>query len=455
MILVLGLLIIFLLAVALYIAYFYLTKSNFYAKHDYNARNWIDESQVLRGTIRDRNGNALTYTERDQEGNSYRINNYNYLYSPIIGYSSSEYGKTGIEQSYNSKLLNIPQGSDFVSKLEDIYKKSGKGQDVYLTINSDIQAYMYGLLEGYRGALVVMEPKTGDILSMVSRPTFNVNELKAQWDQLINSQDGVMINRATQGLYAPGSTFKVISAIAMLEKNIDLNYDDKGSTVINGYKINNLYNRENGKISLREALINSSNTYFSDKSTLLENSDFLDVTKAFNLGKNYEFDIARNLAKIPFEKNIDKLEKAVTAFGQGKTLVTPLDMTCVAAAIANDGTMMKPRLVYKTVKDGNEFPISTKELSKAVDKEINDKMIEYLTDTAKGQDLYLSSGVEIAGKSGTAETGTSTNLWYIGFGPSKDARFAVGVILEDTSIENGHIAARIFRDAMEFLINNY
>lgn len=453
MIVVLAILIILLLIVALYLVYFQLFKRNFYANHSYNARNWVDEDKILRGTIRDRNGETLAYTKKDESGKSYRVNTYNYLYSPIIGYASDKYGKSGIEQRFNRELLDIPTGSDFVTRLEDIYKKGDRGKDVFLTIDSEIQAYMYDLLEGYRGAIVVIDPSNGDILAMVSRPTFNINSLDESWNDLVNSDDGVLLNRATQGLYAPGSTFKVISAISLLEKGVDLDYVDKGSTTIDGYKIRNLFGRENGEISLREALIYSSNTYFSDKSILLDNADFLKVTDAFYLGKDYDFDISRSLARIPFKTNLNKLDKAVTSFGQGKTLVTPMDMATVAAAIANDGNLMKPRLVYKTLKDDNPKEIPAEKLNTAVENPINEKMVDYLTATATENGMSLWDGTSIAGKSGTAEVDDTTNLWYIGFGPSDEPRYAMSIILEDTGIENGHPASDLFKQAMQFLIN--
>ncbi|MDO5026608.1 MAG: penicillin-binding transpeptidase domain-containing protein [Tissierellia bacterium] len=453
MIIVLIAMIIMLLIVALYMVYFQLFKRRLYANHVYNARNWVDENKILRGTIRDRDGNILTYTQRDQDGNSYRINNYNYMYSSIIGYNSDQYGKSGIEQRFNRELLDIPIDVDFLTKLEDIYKKNDRGKDVFLTIDTQIQSYMYDLLGGYRGAIVVIDPSNGDILSMVSKPTFNVNSIDDDWNMLINSEDSLLLNRASQGLYTPGSTFKVISAISLLNKGVDLDYVDKGSTSIDGYKISNLFGREFGEISLREALIYSSNTYFSDKSLLLDNADFLRVTDSFYLGKDYDFDLPRSLAKIPFNRNLNSLDKAVTAFGQGKTLVTPMDMASVAAAIANKGELMKPRLVYKTLKDDKAFEIPPIKLSTAVADDINDKMVEYLTDTASQNGMSLWDGTRIAGKSGTAETVNTTNLWYIGFGPSESPRYAMAIILEDTGIEYGHAASELFRQAMQFLIN--
>ncbi len=449
---VLILLLISFLAIVLYMTYFQIFKAEFYANHKFNARNWVDESRVMRGEILDRKGNTLAYSQKEKDKGIKRYYTYDYLYSPIIGYSSKELGNTGIEQSFNRELLNITTNSDFITRLEGIYKQSDKGKDVYLTIDSDIQSYMYNLLNGYRGAIIVSDPETGDIIAMVSRPTYNVNNLKKDWDKLISSNNGVMINRASQGLYTPGSIFKLVSSIVFLENDIDLDYNDEGSTVINGYKISNYKNRAYGDISLREALMHSSNAYFADKSKLVTNSDFQKVIDNLMIGGKYPFDLAKSDSRTYFSKNIDELEKAVTAFGQGKTMVTPLDMSNLISAVANDGVMMQPRIVNKTSLDGSESIISEKTLSKAIDRSINDKLKDYLESTAKSNKVVLRNGKALAGKTGTAEVEDTSNLWYIGYGPADRPKYAVTVVLEDTGLENGHKAKELFIRAMNYLL---
>lgn len=453
MIIVLALFIILLLLIAIYMGYFQMFKSEFYSTHSFNTRNSVDESMILRGTIRDKDGNALAYSKKDEKGNSYRINNYNYMYSPIIGYSSPNLGKTGIEAKYNNKLLNIPDNYDIISQIEDMYKKSDKGQDIFLTVDSDTQAFMYGLLKGYKGAITVVDPKTGNIIAMASRPTFNLNTFEDDWDSLINSEDGVLTNRATQGMYAPGSVFKVVSAITMLENDVEQSYVDSGKTTIDGYTISNYKNRDYGEITLREALMFSSNVYFADKSKELENQDFAKVLADFKIGQQYKFDLPRSIARIPFNNNIDELEKAVSAFGQGETLVTPLDMVNVVSAIANDGVLMKPRIVSKSLRNDKEVEYDLEELGRAVDPAINKQIISYLESTAKRNKLTLSNGQTLAGKTGTAEVADTTNLWYIGFGPTEEPKYAISIVLEDTGLENGHIAMKMFEEAMNYLIS--
>lgn len=453
MIIVLGIFIILLLLIAIYLAYFQIFKSDFYASHDFNTRNNVDESQVLRGTIRDRDGNALTYTERDEAGNNVRINKYSYMYSPIIGYTSPNLGKTGLEAKYNRKLLNIPENYDVISQLEDMYSKSEKGQDIYLTIDNEIQEYLFDLMEGYTGAAVVINPKNGDVLAMVSRPTFNLNKYEEYWDSYINSQEAVLLNRATQGIYTPGSVFKIISSVALLENNVDLEYDDKGSTTIDGYTINNYLHQAHGPIGLREALMTSSNSYFSDKSKELNNEQYKKVLRDFMIGEDYSFDLPRSMARIPFNKKLTTLEKAVSAFGQGETLVTPLDMANVVSALANDGVLMKPRLVYKTSREGKETLLEEEKLSTALEPGINAKMVDYLISTAKDNNATLNNGVVLAGKSGTAEVGDTTNLWYTGFTHDEDKKYAIAVVVENTNSDNGHVAKQIFVKTMNYLYN--
>ena len=451
MIIILTLFVALLLSTAIYMVYFQLMESSFYSNHVNNARNRINENEILRGTIYDRDGNALAYSTKDNEGQYIRINNYNYIYSSIIGYHSNRLGSTGIEGKFNNELLNRSSDKDIISKLEDIYDNNQTGNDIYLTIDSNIQSKMYELLEDNTGAIVVLDVETGKILSMVSKPTFNVNEVEINWDRYNSSENGVLTNRATQGLYTPGSTFKVITSVAMLENNINTSYDDVGETIIDGYPIQNYRNRSYGQVDLREALVHSINTYFSDKSKELTNLQFLNVTKRFMLGQEYDTDYARSLSRVPFDKNIDELEKAVTAFGQGNTLVTPLDMATVAQAIANEGVMMKPQLVDKVGKNDNLIERKIGVLSQGTSSDIANTIAEYMKDTALNAGYQLDDGGHLAGKSGTAETNDLEHSWYIGFGPYENPKYAVAVVLEHFGIQSDQSAGKIFNRAMNYL----
>ena len=451
---VLVLIIIMFLSIALYITYFQVAKAKFYANHVDNSRNIVDENKVLRGTIRDRLGNTLTYTDRYEDGSSKRINNYNYLYSHIIGYSSKEYGKTGIERYFNKELLNVPSSEDLISRIEDAYESKDRGKDIYLTVDSDLQSYLYQLMSNFNGAAVVINPQTGDILGMMSMPTFNINTFEEDWNYLTSDDsNAILINRATQGIYVPGSIFKVITSIALLENDVDLSYEDMGSTTIDGYTINNYKDRSYGEIDLRKALVKSSNVYFADKAKELTNRELLAVTDRLMLGKEYEFDIGKNRALIPYKNNLDELEKSVVAFGQGETLVSPLDMANVIAAIANDGVMMKPRLVNKLSNDDTIIEIEPSVLSKVTSDDIVEKMQEYLTDTASENGVKLSDGRLLAGKSGTAEVDDTTHSWYVGYGPSENPKYAIAVVLEYSGMTGNEGAGQIFKEIMEYLEN--
>ena len=441
-----------LLSLAIYLAFFQMFKSSFYAGHELNARNSKDESEVLRGSILDRNGKVLTYTVRDGEGKSQRINNFDRLYTPVIGYKSSRYGKSGLESKYNKELLNVASNEDFLDKLKETYKKKKKGKDVVLTIDHDLQSYVYDALGDKKGAAIVIDPKTGEILAMVSKPTFNVNKVDQNWEALINDKNGIMINRATQGLYPPGSIFKIISSIAILEGDIDQAYEDKGSNTIDGFKINNFNNKAYGDLNLETALIHSSNAYFSEKSKLISTEKYLDITKRMHIGSSINFDLGTNVSKMVYNSKISTLEKAVAAFGQGDNLVTPLDMAMMISSIANDGVLMKPHLVAEVQEENITIDKKPENLGRVTSVEVAKQLGQYLRSTAK-YNGYTIANYAIAGKTGTAEnTSGPAHSWYVGYGPIEDPRYAVVVLLENNGTKKPNAGSK-YVQIMNYLLN--
>ncbi len=457
MIILLIIILIMFLSVILYLTYFQLFKSNKLANHPYNMRNWVDENLIVRGSILDRNERVLTYSVKDSEGKSRRINEYSYMYSSIIGYNSEIYGKSGIENSYNKYLLNIYDSQNVIEKLKEMSLKNTKGNDVKLTINNDLQAYAYGLLENHKGAVVVMDPKTGEILSMVSRPTFDVNNLEENWNQLIESKDSILINRASQGLYTPGSVYKVVTATSILENKLDLDYEDKGSVVVDGYKFNNYNETAYGPISMREALIHSSNAYFIEKGMELPETKLLETSKRFFLGEDYAFDLPRSLAQITYGSKMTKTEYASSLFGQGKTLITPLDMTLVMAALGNDGIVMRPKIVSE-IKDPDGDVILTnkdKELGRATSYDLAEELRDYLKSVVDYNKSIYVPGIEVGGKSGTAENSTGkTHSWYTAMMPIENPEYVVTVLLESEGDTGSQASAPIANKILNFINSN-
>ena len=184
---------------------------------------WINEEKVQRGSIIDRNGKILAYSEK--EGETYkRFYNYGNLYSHIIGYSYREYGKVGLELQYNNLLLDISESTTF-NELKNMVLPSTEGNTLKLTLDHHLQEYTREQLNGKKGAIVAMNPSSGEIYSMVSMPDFNTSSLRENWNDIMEDTNSPFLNRATSGLYAPGSSFKVLTAMSILDSPaVDKNY---------------------------------------------------------------------------------------------------------------------------------------------------------------------------------------------------------------------------------------
>lgn len=454
MIIILSVIILMFSSIVVYMAYFQLFKSSQLAANDLNVRNVVDLSTLRRGTIFDKDGNILAYSEKDSDGKYIRKNNYNYMYTNVIGYNSPSYGKTGLEKIYNNELTNNSVNKDILAKIEDMYRKPTRGKDLYLTIDNMLQSYAYDLLGEEKGAIIVTEVKTGKILAMVSKPTFNVNRLEEDWEEIINSNDANLLNRPTQGLYTPGSVFKLVTSIALLEENVSLDYDDKGKTSINGYVVRNFNGQVYGEMDLEKALQVSSNTYFVDKSIDLNPTEFKDILERFGLFKHVDYDFIKHEPIVNFSSGMKKEDKAASAFGQGKNVFTPMDMHMITMGIGNDGTVMKPYLV-DMIKNEDKIELRNKSqiLSKAIEPEIAKKIREYLKSTADYNEYTISS-TNIGGKTGTAEIGDDyNNAWYTALAPIENPQYAVTVIIEKTKSLGGEVAAPIGLKILDYLFS--
>lgn len=437
------------LLVALYLVYFQLTKASSLNEDPRNARNFADDSQVARGTIYDVNGNTIAYSEK--EGDNYvRKYTCNYLYSNIVGYSDPKLGKMGIEAYHNADLLNITDNKDLFTKIDSLVDDT-EVSDLYLTLDNRIQEYLYGLLGDKKGTIIVTKPKTGEVVGMVSKPAFNVNQLRENWTNILESSDAVLLNRATQGLYEPGSIFKVLSSVVFLRSGIDLGYTDNGTATIADYTVSNYNGAANGNIGLEQALNTSSNTYYFDKSQQVPNKMFTDTIYDFGIGRSYKFPMDVSKSIFPFRNNLSDLEKANAAYGQGETYVTPMDMMLVAMGIANDGRVNKPYIVKSINRNGIDQDTRTEILSSDIEANYARTVRSYMESTATYNGYYLSSGRSIAGKTGTAETDENMNLWFMGMAPADDPEYAIIVLVENDYGLANSVAAPIATTALDYI----
>ncbi len=427
--------------------------------NNYNRRLKAKEEGIVRGQIFDRQGELLAAT-KVVDGASSRSYPYKKLYAHIIGYNSNIYGKTLLEAQYNDTLLGINALGLLGNTVSLVTGEEKTGNNLNLTIDHNLQALARELMGDNRGSIVAINPKTGEILAMVSTPDYNPNEtsLEENWANLSTNENSPLLPRAVVGLYPPGSTFKVVTAVAAIKEGlIDFEFEDTGSVVIDGKTFSNVNKKAYGALNMTTAMAYSSNVYFSKLSEVLDADALVKTAEDAGINNNFSFDMP--LKKSSINRDIkSKTEFAATVIGQGKLLVTPVQMALISAGIANDGVIMKPYLV-KSISDKNGT-ILTSTLSKKLYNFTDSKTAELVKDmmievvkNGTGTKAAIS-GVVVAGKTGTAQNEKSTDgggndhAWFIGFAPASDPEIAIAVILENQSRDGGQVAAPIARKLM-------
>ncbi len=430
----------------LYMSYFQIFMAEGIKENAYNKRLWLNEEKVVRGSIYDSEGRLLAYSE-NIDGVTERKYMYDRLYSHIIGYSSREYGKSGIEKSWNSYLIGANEKSP-VSELIELINPGGVGNNIYLTINTNLQAQAYEALSGKKGSIIIMSPKTGEILAMVSLPDFNVNNLSKDWQSISEDSGSPLFNRATQGLYPPGSVFKIVTATALLRDSKETDtFICEGKIVFDGKEFRDYDGKSHGKLDLTEAFAVSCNTYFTMKAVELGQAKLLPVAKEYYFNRKFDFDLETSRSEFP-ETNLSTTELAAAGIGQGKVLATPLNIAMMVSAIANDGKMIKPVIVKEVTSPENKKIYNYKETELDIigDSEENTMLKDMMRDVVKsGTGVNAGiSGIAVAGKTGTAENQSGKNhAWFAGFAPADDPKVTVVVILEEEGSTGGAAAAPI------------
>jgi peptidoglycan glycosyltransferase len=445
------------LSIVIYLTYFELFVKDKVITSSYNQRQMEQEDTTIRGSILDRNGVVLAYSTADDKRHK-RIYPFGRLYSQVIGYNSSTYGKSLLEAQYNNDLLNIREFAPILDLKEKLGGEQKVGNNLHLTLNHKLQEKAEKLMRDRKGAVVVMKPKTGEILAMVSKPDFNPNseKLAEKWQELVESTAYPFVPRATQGLYVPGSTFKVLTAAAAVENGMeDRTFNDKGSIVIDGKTISNFESHAYGVVDLKSALSVSSNVAYAQLGADLGEINLKDIMARVGMNKEISFDLPVKSSRFPY-KEMSKTELAAVGMGQGKLQVTPLHMAMIASGIANNGVMMKPYIadmvvstsgnIVKTAKPGVFGRVMTSETAAKVKD-----MMQYVVEAGTGKNASIR-GIEIAGKTGTAENELSMkqknkeHAWFICFAPANDPQVAIAVVLEYSGSTGGKAAAPIARE---------
>ncbi len=440
------------LGLAVYMGYFLQVRSEDVINNSYNARLDSFSDRIVRGKIVAGDGTVLAETQVDADGNETRVYYYGSVFDHAVGYSTK--GKTGIEALANFYLL-----TSHVNLLEQVGNElSGRknpGDNVHTTLDVELQQAAYAALGDRKGVVIAMEPDTGKVLAMVSKPGYDPNTLLQDWDWLTDegNGEGQLLNRATQGLYPPGSTFKIVTALEYMREHPvgyrDYQFDCSGVYVNGDYRIKCYHGTAHGHQDFTQAFANSCNGAFSSLGLGLNLGAFRDTAKSLL------FNSPLPITGLPYKQSsfqmgpgADTWEILQTSIGQGITQVTPMHNAMITAAIANGGTLMKPYFLNSVETAGGEeikkfMPASYGSLMTAGEAAgLTELMRAVVTDgtgSAVRTDAYT-----VAAKTGSAEfeTGKETHAWFTGFAPVETPRLVVTVLVEEGG-SGGRVAAPI------------
>ncbi|WP_108667527.1 peptidoglycan D,D-transpeptidase FtsI family protein [Euzebya rosea] len=453
------------------------------ARDERNRRQLLAEYEIQRGSITAGSGTQQRTIARSQDTSDQlrfqRVYSDGPTYAHVTGFHSFIYARTQLEQRYNEFLQGSSPDALFRNLADALQGRERQGDTVVTSIVPAVQEAAVQALGGQTGAIVAIDPRTGAVLAMVSSPTYDPNELsshdgasiRAAWERLEADPANPRLNRATSELYAPGSTFKVVTAAALLERggSPEDTFDDPAFLDLpqTTAQIGNFASGRScagGTITLRRALEVSCNTTFGLIGLDIGAAALVETAQSFGLNTDIEFDVPTATSRIPTE--LDPPQTAQSAIGQRDVRVSPLQMAMVAGAIGNGGVMMRPRLVTE-VQDYagrvlREYPaeplsIPSRDGSQAVSPgtaaTLTDMMVG-VVNNGTGTNAAIP-GVQVAGKTGTAEQGEgqSPDVWFIGFAPAEAPRVAVAVVVEEggnggESGTGGGIAAPIARTVM-------
>ncbi|MBR5535049.1 MAG: peptidoglycan glycosyltransferase [Clostridia bacterium] len=445
------------LSLAVYLTYFTIVDSGELIENKFNKRIREREESILRGTIFDSKGEILAYSAMDGNRQK-RYYPFKERYAHVIGYNSVTYDKSGLENTFNDILVKADPFED-ISGFFSMNKEMPKGADLYLTIDNSLTAIAEKRMRGKNGAVVALRPKTGEVLCMYSNPSFDPNEeaLSKNFALLTKSENAPFLGRAAQGLYPPGSTFKIITAAAAIEEGVAENIIDEGSVVIDGYPVENYNGKKLGEIDITKGFAASSNVMFASYGVKIGEKRLRAVAERFGIGERLDFDIRTSKSLFNYENRMGQTDLAAVGIGQGKLLVTPLNMALVASAIANDGVIMKPYIVDKALYSGGRQAYVSKPdvwktaVSEAVAAMIENMMVECVnTGTGTGAQI---NGVTVAGKTGTAENEESdkTHAWFVCYAPAEDPEIAICVMQEYAGV-TGSNCAPIARELIKYYL---
>jgi peptidoglycan glycosyltransferase len=432
-----------------------------------NRRPLLEEQKIKRGDILAADGSVIARSRAIGKGdNQIYVRHYPQggLFGNPIGYSFVTQGRVGFELSHNDELVG--NETEFLSILDELRGHAQVGDKVQSSLDPAAQEAAVNGLAGRRGSVVAIVPSTGEVRAMVSIPEYDPNQIPKNFAQLNRDSSAPLFNRATQAGYPPGSTMKVVTATAALDSGDftpSSTLSGRSPIEIDGVPLSNSGGEQFGTIDMTTALTNSVNTWWAQAGERLGKDTMFEYMDRFGFDAKPRLDYPgfQLAASGVYEGNrllgpSDPIDIGRVAIGQERLRVTPLQMAEVAAAVANKGELMEPRLWSRVIDpDGRETKLDPARQSRVMSDDTAttlNTMMQSVVREGTGT-AGAVSGIDVAGKTGTAEISTGVNdAWFIGFAPASDPQIAISCIVEHTSGFGGPTCGPIFKAVAESIL---
>jgi peptidoglycan glycosyltransferase len=437
-----------------------------------NKRGLLQQERIARGEILASNGSVLARSVRGAQGTYTRRYPTGSEFTAPVGYSYIERGQVGLER-YRSAALNGQTGTSVQSILDQLQGRKPRGNHLLTTLVPSAQRTAIAALGEHEGAVVALDPRTGAVEVMASTPSYNANAAASEsaFAHITRQSGSPLVNRAVEFGYAPGSTFKVVTATAAIDSGKftpQSTVSGRNGVPISGVPLKNDNNESLGQITLTEALARSVNTVYAQVAEQLGKQTMARYMRRFGFDRKPQLDYPADEMSSSGEYLGEKLLSPTSprvdvgrmGIGQDKLKVTPLQMAEVAAAVANGGTLMKPHLTSAIVEpDGHVVQRISPKVQSVVMRPSTAAAVTTMMEAVVGEGTGTSAqipGVQVAGKTGTAETlGVSpiNNVWFIAFAPAQKPTVAVAVTVAHVPGQGATFAAPVAKQVMEALLH--
>jgi penicillin-binding protein A len=440
-----------------------------------NRRALLQQERIQRGSILAADGTVLARSVRGREGTYQRIYPTGSLFAQTVGYSYTDLGQSGLERYRNPALDGEESATNLQAILDQLQGKRRQGDEVRTTLNPAAQRTAVAALGEHRGAVVALDPRTGAVEVMASTPSYDPNRLRSPsaYERLTHDSFAApLLNRATQYGYAPGSTFKVVTATAAIDTGQytpQSLVSGRDGIIVSGVPLSNDDHESYGDITLTEALVKSVNTVYAQVAEHVGKQTLARYMKRFGFDAKPQLDYpAEQMSASGEYLDGQRLISPTSRFvdvgrmgiGQDKLQVVPLQMAEVAAAVADHGRLMAPHLTERIVDpEGRTVTQVSPRVQSIVMKPSTAAAITGMMEAVVSEGTGTAAqipGVRVAGKTGTAETqigAAINNVWFIAFAPASNPRVAIAVTLQDVPGQGAAFAAPVARQVMETLLN--